>query len=70
MGLKEYNEKIKAGLVERPKPLTPMEKHKRKPLSLRLAINAKCWDCCCGQREEIRLCAFKDCSLWLIRPYK
>ena len=31
------------------------------------AIRAKCLDCCCNQRLEVRLCPAKDCSLW---PYR
>lgn len=50
--------------------LTPIEKAKLKPTSLRLAINAKCWDCCCEQRVEITRCQITDCSLWPVRPYQ
>ena len=31
------------------------------------AIRAKCLDCCCGQRGEVRLCPVHDCSL---HPYR
>lgn len=31
------------------------------------AIREKCLDCCCGQREEIRACPVRGCSLW---PYR
>ncbi len=31
------------------------------------AIKAKCLDCCCGQREEVRECPMKDCPLWQFR---
>lgn len=31
------------------------------------AIKAKCLDCCCGQREEVKLCPVKDCPLWQFR---
>jgi hypothetical protein len=34
------------------------------------AMEAKCWDCCCQQREEIRLCSMLDCSLYAFRPYR
>ncbi|MCB6366634.1 hypothetical protein LI291_10665 [Intestinibacillus massiliensis] len=27
------------------------------------AIRAKCIDCCCGQRQEVRLCAVTGCPL-------
>lgn len=50
--------------------LDPIEKAHANPKSLRLAINGKCWDCCLAQREEIRKCAMKDCTLWPVRPYQ
>lgn len=50
--------------------LDPIEKARANPKSLRLAINGKCWDCCCGQREEIRRCAMTDCTLHAVRPYQ
>ena len=31
------------------------------------AIKAKCLDCCCGQREEVRECPAKECPLWQFR---
>lgn len=31
------------------------------------AIRAKCLDCCCGQRNEVKLCPCTDCSLY---PYR
>lgn len=31
------------------------------------AIKAKCLDCCCGQREEVKLCPVEDCPLWTFR---
>ena len=27
------------------------------------AIRAKCIDCCCGQRQEVRLCTVAGCPL-------
>ena len=38
--------------------------------SRKAAICAKCLDCCCYQREEIRLCPIPDCPLYVWRPYK
>ena len=52
------------------KPLDPIEKSKANPKSLRLAINAKCFDCCCGQKTEVRQCTVESCSLWKLRPWK
>ena len=31
------------------------------------AIRAKCIDCCCGQRAEVRQCTAQRCPLW---PYR
>ena len=31
------------------------------------AIRAKCLDCCCGQKQEVRLCPITDCTL---HPYR
>lgn len=31
------------------------------------AIRAKCLDCCCGQRNEVKQCPAKNCPLW---PYR
>lgn len=31
------------------------------------AIRAKCLDCCCGDRKEVRECTIKKCSL---HPYR
>lgn len=48
----------------------PLEKLQENPKSLRLAINAKCWDCSNFQREEILHCPVKTCGLWYVRPYQ
>ena len=37
---------------------------KRRPLK---AIRDKCLDCCCGQRNEVRLCPIVDCPLYEYR---
>ena len=67
-GLKKYLKDRKAGKIQ---SLTPIEKAEKNPKSLRLAINAKCWDCVCGQRLEIKLCPMEtNCSLWPVRPYQ
>ncbi len=31
------------------------------------AIRAKCIDCCCGDRKEVRECSIKNCPLY---PYR
>ena len=55
--------------------LDPIEKARRNPKSLRLAINGKCFDCVGAghdpnPRGAIRECAILDCSLWPVRPYQ
>ena len=44
--------------------------NKEKNMTPVKAIKAKCLDCCCGQREEVRECPAKDCPLWQYRPGK
>ena len=55
--------------------LSPTEKARRNPLSLRCAINGKCYDCVGAgndpnPRGAIRECAISDCTLWPVRPYQ
>jgi hypothetical protein len=68
--LAEYREKLKSGEIVRTKPLNPEEKAIANPNSMKCAIAAKCWDCSCGQREEIKTCEITDCSLYNFRPYR
>ena len=68
--LAEYREKVKSGEIIRTKYLNPEEKAKQNPTSMKYAIRAKCWDCACGQKEEIKSCTITDCSLYNFRPYK
>ena len=65
-----YREKLKSGEIIRTKSLNPEEKAKANPNSMKYAIAAKCFDCACGQKEEIKLCTITDCSLYNFRPYK
>ena len=44
-----------------------MENDNEKTLTPIKAIKAKCLDCCCGQREEVKLCPVTDCPLWNFR---
>jgi hypothetical protein len=58
-----------------PERLDPIEKARRNPKSLRMAINAKCWDCMGGMsdpgiRERIGACSLVACSLNPVRPYQ
>lgn len=55
--------------------LDPMEKARKKPKSLRLAITAKCADCVGwhgdpGARGRIRDCNVTKCPLHNVRPYQ
>lgn len=56
--------------------LNPVERAQRKPTSLKLAIAARCYQCCGedsdpGVRQRIRECACeKTCALWPHRPYQ
>jgi hypothetical protein len=34
------------------------------------AIKAQCLECCCWQKEEVRLCTDLGCPLYPYRPYK
>lgn len=49
---------------------TPIQTWEEDKLSLRKSINAKCFDCSCGQTEEVKLCQVKTCPLWFVRPYQ
>ncbi len=69
-GADEYRQKLKLGLVEKPKPLDPIEKAIQNPKSLRYAINAKCFDCCCFQKPDVRFCTAVDCPLHHLRPWQ
>lgn len=55
--------------------LDPIEKARRNPGSLRLAINGKCWECMgagsnANTRGMIRDCSIVLCSLYSVRPYQ
>jgi hypothetical protein len=56
-----------------PERLSPIERARRFPASLRFAINAKCWDCQGGDadpnpRQRIRDCEIIECPLHPVRP--
>ena len=68
--LKEYRAKIESGEIEKPQKLNPIEKAKANPKSLRAAITAKCWDCCCEDRKEVTFCTATNCPLWDVRPWQ
>lgn len=31
------------------------------------AIRKKCIDCCCGSKQEVKLCSCENCPLFLLR---
>jgi len=41
-----------------------MEDELKSPIK---AIRAKCLDCCCGQKEEVKLCPATSCPLYPFR---
>jgi len=41
------------------------KKHTKRPILQ--VIRAKCIDCCCGDKQEVKLCAITDCDL---HPYR
>ena len=68
--LKKHGEMLRNGEVQ-PKPmLDPIQKAKQNPRSLRLAINAKCYDCTCFQKTEVKHCEMTNCPLWAVRPWQ
>ncbi len=69
-GLKEYNEQLKQGLVIRSKQLSPIEKSKLNPKSLRFALNAKCFDCSGFKKVDVTECDMPDCELYHLRPWQ
>ncbi len=69
-GREKYLEKVRNGEIVKAEQLDPMEKAKRHPTSLRMAINAKCYDCCGFSRKEVTLCEMMDCPLWQLRPWQ
>lgn len=54
----------------KPVKLNPIDKSAANPKSLRLAINAKCWDCSNYQREEVINCTVVSCPLHKVRPWQ
>ncbi len=55
--------------------LSPIEKAAKHPSSLRMAVNAMCWDCVgagadANPRGAIRQCGIQTCPLWNVRPYQ
>lgn len=75
IALREYQEKVKSGEIERTTPKNLQEKWEGDKTSLRKSINAQCFSCLGGLDasnivSDIRECSSKMCSLWYVRPYK
>jgi len=49
---------------------TPIQVWEEDKLSLRKSINAKCYDCCCNDKDQVANCTAKSCPLWAVRPYQ
>ncbi len=67
-GRQLYQKRFAAGELIK---LNPTDKAKANPQSLRLAINAKCYECCNGisWHNRTRYCNIFDCGLWQVRPH-
>ena len=50
--------------------LTPTEKARRNPKSLRLAITAFCWECVGQVRQDVTGCTATKCPLYPMRPWQ
>ena len=71
-GLENYQQKVKAGQIKPKKPsrMTPIERAKANPNSLKYAILAKCYDCMGGYADGRRNCGVNSCPLYKWMPYK
>lgn len=66
----EYQRKVAAGEITRTLPKSPIEKWKENKKSLRLSINAFCWECIGENVKDIRYCTATNCPLYEVRPYQ
>lgn len=75
-GLEEYQRKLDAGEIIRPKQKTPIEASDADPNSKAKAIKAMCYHCVGGGddgkwRDTVRNCTSgKTCPLYKVRPFK
>lgn len=70
--LEQYRQDLKDGKVTKTIK-TPIEKLAENPKSLRLAVNAQCFDCMgrsSTAASDIRGCTAKTCPLFSVRPYQ
>ncbi len=74
IALREYKEKIKSGEITAPPKLNPIQKAEQNPTSLRLAVNAMCYQCMGAigkeSKADIRNCTSTKCPLHNLRPYQ
>ena len=73
--LREYQEKVKSGEIERTPQKTLTEKWQENKKSLRASVNAMCFACFGGEQgdnvtREIKDCTCLNCPLYQVRPYK
>lgn len=72
--LKEYQEKVRNGEIEKSVSKTPIQKWEDNKTSLRLSVNAMCHQCMGGGKTEFRTdiknCTATSCALYEVRPYK
>lgn len=69
-GRERYQEKLRLGIVTREVQLTPKKRWLKNKKSLRLSINAFCYECIGEKKEEIKNCTAKGCPLYEVRPYR
>ena len=68
--LREYHRKVKAGELPPPVRLSPPDKAKANPSSLKCAILAKCYECLYDYADGHFSCEMPDCPLFRWMPYK
>lgn len=66
LNLAKANAVKKAGYKHK----TPVQHWEEDKTSLRKSINAKCYDCCHGDTDEVKHCTVTVCPLWFVRPYQ
>ena len=66
----KINSKNALGHISRRKNLSPLEKAKQNPKSLRYAVNATCYECSGFDRSEVKNCEMTDCPLYRKRPWQ
>lgn len=72
IALQEYRKNLKDGTVTKVVK-SPVEKLSENPKSLRLAVNAACFQCMgCSSTSaaDIRGCTSPSCALFEVRPYQ